>query len=238
MSVALKLTAESGGDSGAIENELTQDGAAVVRGLLDEGACLALRNLYREPKRFRSRVIMQRHNFGRGEYQYFSYPLPTTVQALRSHFYELLAPIANRWSEALRRANRYPLKHEEYLRECHVAGQLRPTPLLLRYVSGDYNCLHQDLYGDLHFPLQMTVLLSNPERDFSGGEFVLVEQRPRMQSRAHVISLRLGDAVIFPVDERPIAGARGTYRVKMRHGVSKITGGERMTLGLIFHDAG
>jgi len=181
---------------------------------------------------------MERHGFGRGEYQYFAYPLPAPLQALRTDLYPPLAAIANRWQAALGLDVRFPDTHAAYLARCHAAGQLKPTPLLLRYRAGDYNCLHQDLYGELVFPLQVAVLLSQPDEDFEGGEFVLTEQRPRMQSRAEVVPLKQGDAVVFPVNQRPVNGTRGVYRVAMRHGVSRLRSGTRHTLGIIFHDAG
>jgi len=180
---------------------------------------------------------MARHGFGQGEYQYFNYPLPDLVQQLRTALYPLLVPIANRWNEAMGMAMRYPPEHAEFLARCHAAGQTRPTPLLLQYGEGDYNCLHQDLYGEHVFPLQVAVLLSKPATDFTGGEFVLTEQRPRMQTRAAVVPLSKGDAVVFAVNSRPVHGTRGDYRVKLRHGVSKIIEGHRHTLGIIFHDA-
>jgi hypothetical protein len=186
---------------------------------------------------FRSRIVMARHGFGRGEYKYFQYPLPGLVQELRMHLYPRLAPIANRWNEGLRIDLRYPEKHAAFLERCHDAGQLRPTPLLLQYGEGDYNCLHQDLYGQHVFPIQVAVLLSEPGLDFAGGDFVLTEQRPRMQSRVEVVPLRQGDAVAFAVHHRPVQGTRGTYRVTLRHGVSRIRRGHRHTLGIIFHDA-
>jgi hypothetical protein len=186
---------------------------------------------------FRSQVIMARHGFGRGEYKYFDYPLPEPVAALRAALYPPLAEIANRWNEAMGVEVRYPAAHTEYLGHCHQAGQTKATPLLLQYGEGDYNCLHQDLYGEHVFPLQATFLLSEPESDFTGGEFVLTEQRPRMQSRPHVVPLRLGDGVVFAVRHRPVQGARGTYRVNLRHGVSQVRSGRRYTLGIIFHDA-
>jgi len=182
-------------------------------------------------------VVMQRHGFGQGEYQYFDHPLPPAVASWRSALYARLAPLANAWAAAMGQPADFPADHAAYLARCHAAGQLRPTPLLLRYVEGDYNCLHQDLYGELQFPLQLTVLLSRPGEDFTGGEFVLTEQRPRMQSRAEVVSLAQGEAVIFAVNQRPVAGTRGTYRVTMRHGVSRVRSGRRHTLGIIFHDA-
>ncbi len=217
--------------------ELDARGAAVIPALLNDEQCAQLIDGYASAEAFRSRVIMQRHGFGRGEYQYFRYPLPAPVQALRTRLYESLAPIANRWSGLLKSTARYPATLAEYLDECHAAGQSKPTPLLLRYAAGDYNCLHQDLYGEHVFPLQATVLLSDPGKDFEGGEFVLTEQRPRAQSRAEVVPLRRGDAVIFAVNHRPMQGTRGIYRVAMRHGVSRLRLGMRYTLGVIFHDA-
>jgi hypothetical protein len=192
---------------------------------------------YDDDARFRSRIVMARHGFGQGEYKYFTAPLPQVVAALRAGFYLQLAEIANRWNEQLGIAQRFPATLDDYLARCHKAGQTRPTPLLLKYGPGDYNCLHQDLYGEHVFPLQLAILLSEPERDFTGGEFVLTEQRPRRQSRVEVVPLAQGEGVIFPVHHRPVAGTRGTYRVTMRHGVSRLRSGERMTLGIIFHDA-
>ena len=221
----------------AIEEDLNRHGCAVVPGLLDTGACRALAAQYEQPQRFRSRVVMARHGYGRGEYQYFAYPLPEPVAALRSALYAPLAAIANRWQASLGLAARFPLEHDAFLARCHAAGQTRPTPLLLRYGEGDYNCLHQDLYGEHVFPLQLAVLLSRPQVDFTGGEFVLTEQRPRMQSRVEVVPLQQGDAVIFAVAQRPVNGVRGSYRVTMRHGVSRLRSGARHTLGVIFHDA-
>jgi uncharacterized protein len=221
----------------ALDAELDARGAAVIPALLNDEQCAQLIDCYANAETFRSRVIMQRHGFGRGEYQYFHYPLPALVQALRTRLYESLAPIANRWGSLLKRAARYPPTLAEYLEQCHAAGQIRPTPLLLRYEAGDYNCLHQDLYGEQVFPLQATVLLSAPGEDFEGGEFVLTEQRPRAQSRAEVVPLRRGDAVVFAVHHRPAQGTRGIYRVSMRHGVSRLRQGMRYTLGVIFHDA-
>jgi hypothetical protein len=212
-------------------------GYAVLPGLLDPGACGELTALYDHEEAFRSRVVMARHNFGRGEYQYLRYPLPPVVAALREAFYRALVPLANQWHERLRLEPRFPATLAAYLARCHAAGQQRPTPLILKYEDGDYNCLHQDLYGDFVFPVQATVLLSAPGRDFAGGEFMLVEQRPRMQSKGEVVPLGHGDAVIFAVNHRPVAGARGVYRAKMRHGVSRLRGGRRFTLGIIFHDA-
>jgi uncharacterized protein len=220
-----------------INSALDSTGSAVAEQLLSAAECTELASLYADPGAFRSRVIMARHGFGRGEYQYFSYPLPRLVAGLRTAFYPHLAPIANRWNEALRSDARFPKTHAEFLARCHDAGQVRPTPLLLQYGAGDFNCLHQDLYGDHIFPLQITVLLSQPEQDFTGGEFVLTEQRPRMQSRPEVVPLRQGDAVIFAVHHRPVQGTRGVYRVNLRHGVSRIRTGHRHTLGIVFHDA-
>lgn len=220
-----------------IEEDLNRHGCAVVPGLLDPGACLALAAQYEQPGRFRSRVVMERHGFGRGQYQYFAYPLPEAVAALRTALYAPLAAIANRWQAALGLEARFPPEHAAFLARCHAAGQVRPTPLLLRYGEGDYNCLHQDLYGEHVFPLQLAVLLSRPQLDFTGGEFVLTEQRPRMQPRVEVVPLLQGDAVIFPVAQRPVNGVRGSYRVSMRHGVSRLRSGARHTLGVIFHDA-
>jgi hypothetical protein len=217
--------------------DLDRYGCAVTGPLLNANECAALAARYPQDGLFRSRVIMARHGFGRGEYKYFSYPLPELIQELRSSLYPALAEVANRWNEAMDIAVRFPAVHEDYLKRCHKAGQGRPTPLLLQYGPGDYNCLHQDLYGEHAFPLQATVLLSDPGKDFSGGEFVLTEQRPRMQSRAEVVPLRQGEAVIFPVHHRPVQGTRGVYRVNMRHGVSRIREGRRHTLGVIFHDA-
>jgi hypothetical protein len=221
----------------AIETALDAHGCATTGPLLTADDCAALAGLYASDVPFRSRVIMARHGFGRGEYKYFSYPLPEIVAAMREALYKPLAAIANRWNEGLGIDTRYPAEHAEYLARCHAAGQTRPTPLLLQYGAGDYNCLHQDLYGEHVFPLQATVLLSRPGEDFVGGEFVLTEQRPRMQSRAEVVPLRQGEAVIFPVHHRPVQGTRGVYRVNMRHGVSRLRDGQRHTLGVIFHDA-
>ena len=194
-------------------------------------------SLYPRDDVFRSRVVMARHGFGRGEYKYFRYPLPEVVEHLRTAVYPALAPIANRWNEAMGMDVRFPARHGEFLKRCHAAGQNKPTPLLLQYEPGDYNCLHQDLYGEHVFPLQLAILLSQPDRDFEGGEFVMTEQRPRMQTRPMVVPIRQGDGVIFAVRQRPVAGTRGTYRVNMRHGVSRIRSGQRHTLGIIFHDA-
>jgi hypothetical protein len=216
---------------------LDDQGWAVLPSLLAPDACAGLAAAYERDEPFRSRVVMARHGFGQGEYRYFAYPLPLQVQALRQGLYPPLAAIANRWAAALGQARRFPAAHAELARACRAAGQARSTPLLLRYGPGDYNRLHQDLYGDLVFPLQLTVLLSRPGEDFTGGEFVLTEQRPRMQSRAEVVPLGLGDAVVFAVRERPIMGARGAYRAVMRHGVSQVRSGRRHALGVIFHDA-
>lgn len=217
---------------------LEETGHGVIRGLLDARECADVAELYDRPERFRSKVVMARHGFGRGEYQYFGHPLPERVSALRASLYQALFPLANRWAEALGKPSRYPGKLEEYLERCHAAGQTQPTPLLLRYGPGDFNCLHQDLYGPAAFPFQVAVLLSRPEVDFTGGEFVLTQQRPRMQSRVDVVRLQQGDAVAFAVNERPVQGTRGVYPVRMRHGVSEVRSGRRHTLGLIFHDAG
>jgi hypothetical protein len=220
-----------------IEDDLALRGCAVAGPVFTPEECAALVAMYDEGHRFRSRVVMQRHGFGQGEYQYFANPLPKKLAAWRSALYARLAPLANAWAAAMGQPADHPPDHAAYLARCHAAGQLRPTPLLLRYGEGDYNCLHQDLYGELQFPLQLTVLLSRPGEDFTGGEFVLTEQRPRMQSRAEVVSLAQGEAVIFAVNQRPVTGTRGTYRVTMRHGVSRVRSGHRHTLGLIFHDA-
>ncbi|MFY1828686.1 2OG-Fe(II) oxygenase [Myxococcus fulvus] len=217
--------------------ELDARGCATLSGLLTPEECGVLSALYTLEAPFRSRVVMGRHGFGRGEYKYFAYPLPELVARLRTALYPGLASIANRWNEALRIDVRYPETHTAYLQRCHAAEQLRPTPLLLQYGEGDYNCLHQDLYGDEVFPLQVAILLSEPGRDFTGGELVLTEQRPRMQSRVEVVPLRQGDGVIFPVHHRPVQGTRGVYRVNMRHGVSRLRSGHRHTVGIIFHDA-
>jgi hypothetical protein len=212
-------------------------GAAAIPALLDARACGELVRLYDDDARFRKRVVMASHGFGRGEYKYFAYPLPEIVAELRSALYPPLSKIANQWNAALNSDIRFPPSHATYLKRCHAAGQTKPTPLLLKYGEGDYNRLHQDLYGEHVFPLQATILLSKPGEDFDGGEFVLTEQRPRMQSRPEVVPLEQGDAVIFAVNERPVQGPRGPHRVKMRHGVSRIRRGNRTTLGIIFHDA-
>nr|WP_249177655.1 2OG-Fe(II) oxygenase [Burkholderia multivorans] len=220
-----------------IDTDLDGYGCAHVPRLLSLDECRALAALYPDDTRYRSRVVMARHGFGQGEYKYFAYPLPTLVDALRTALYRHLAPIANRWNRALGIDTRYPADLAAFLARCHEAGQTRPTPLLLQYGPGDYNCLHQDLYGEHVFPLQVAILLSAPERDFTGGEFVLTEQRPRMQSRAEVVPLAQGDAVVFAVHGRPVQGTRGVYRVNLRHGVSRIRSGHRHTVGIIFHDA-
>jgi hypothetical protein len=212
-------------------------GCAVIEELLSAQDCARLAASYDDAALFRSRVVMSRHGFGRGEYKYFSYPLPEPIASLRRTLYGQLAPIANRWNAAMNIDVRFPARHDDFIARCHGAGQLRPTPLLLRYETGDYNCLHQDLYGEHVFPLQVAILLSAPGRDFTGGQFVLTEQRPRMQSRAEVVPLQQGDAVVFAVQHRPVQGTRGVYRVQMRHGVSRLRSGHRHTAGIIFHDA-
>jgi hypothetical protein len=217
--------------------ELDAQGCAVLKGLISPQECRALASLYPDDKNFRSRVVMGRHGFGRGEYKYLAYPLPELIGELRPLLYARLRDVANRWNEAMGIEIRYPEGHEAFLKRCHAAGQTRPTPLLLQYGAGDYNCLHQDLYGEHVFPLQVAILLSEPGRDFTGGEFVLTEQRPRMQSRPEVVPLTQGDAVAFAVHHRPVKGTRGFYRVNLRHGVSQIRSGHRHTLGVIFHDA-
>jgi hypothetical protein len=224
-------------DWSAIGASLDAAGCATTSALVTPAEASALVETYDSDASFRSRVIMSRHGFGRGEYKYFAYPLPKLLAELRTALYPRLADIANRWNEAMGIGVRYPGTHADYLKQCHRAGQDKPTPLLLRYGAGDYNCLHQDLYGELVFPLQVTVLLARPGVEFTGGAFVLTEQRPRMQSRAEVVALDLGEAVIFPVHHRPVQGTRGTYRVTMRHGVSRLHSGRRHTLGIIFHDA-
>ena len=221
----------------ALVADLDREGWAACKALLTSAECDALAALYDQPDGFRSRVVMARHGFGRGEYRYFAYPLPDLVRAFRIAFYPRLAPIANRWCERMGVEARFPHDHAEFVRRCHEAGQTRPTPLLLRYGARDYNCLHQDLYGEHVFPLQVAILLNEPGQDFEGGEFVITEQRPRMQTRAAVVPLRKGDAVIFAVSQRPAQGVRGDYRVNLRHGVSQVRTGHRHTLGVIFHDA-
>jgi uncharacterized protein len=224
-------------DWGRVREDLDVAGNAVLPGLLSPEECDRLAGLYPAEQPFRSRIVMAKHGFGRGEYQYFRYPLPEPVASLRTALYPHLAPVADRWNHALGLDVRYPATHEEFLARCHAAGQTRPTPLLLRYVAGDYNCLHQDVYGDHVFPLQVAILLSQPGLDFTGGEFVMTEQRPRMQSRAEVVPLRKGDGVVFTVRNRPVRGSRGVYRVNLRHGVSRIRSGVRHVVGIIFHDA-
>ena len=220
-----------------VATQLDADGYAVLPQLLSTTDCAALRDCWGDDALFRKRIVMQRHGYGRGEYAYFAYPLPRHIAELRSSLYANLAPVANRWHEAMRFDVRFPPDHAEFIERCHRAGQLRPTPLLLKYGDGDYNCLHQDLYGEHVFPLQVACLLSEPHIDFGGGEFVLTEQRPRRQSRVEVVPLARGDAVVFAVNQRPAKGARGVHRVKLRHGVSRLRGGQRYTLGIIFHDA-
>ncbi|MFD1883149.1 2OG-Fe(II) oxygenase [Paracoccus pacificus] len=224
-------------DGDGFTAELDANGSALLKNLLTAEECAAIAGLYPQEDRFRSHIHMARHGFGKGEYRYFRYPLPDLVQGLRGALYPHLAGLANQWNARMGQAARFPARHAEYLAACHRAGQTRPTPLLLQYVAGDFNCLHQDLYGDLAFPMQVAILLSDPGRDFTGGEFVLTEQRPRMQSRAEVVPLTLGDAVAFAVHNRPVKGAKGYYRVNMRHGVSRVRSGQRHTLGIIFHDA-
>lgn len=220
-----------------VTEQLDQYGCAILPSILRKEECEEFARSYSREDLFRSRVVMSKHGFGRGEYRYFAYPLPELIQRLRTELYPPLAEIANRWNEALGIEVRFPSSHSAFLDRCHNAGQTRPTPLLLQYGAGDYNCLHQDLYGEHVFPLQTAFLLSEPGRDFTGGEFVLTEQRPRMQSRVEVVPLRQGDAVVFPVHHRPVKGSRGVYRVNMRHGVSRLRSGRRHTLGVIFHDA-
>ena len=224
-------------DWSRVARDLNAYGTAHIEQLIDPTQCKAIAALYARDELFRSRVVMARHGFGRGEYKYFSYPLPSAVEALRTAAYPRLASIATAWNQAIDLPVSYPSEHRDFLATCHAAGQTRPTPLLLRYGAGDYNCLHQDLYGEHVFPLQLAVLLSEPGRDFTGGEFVVTEQRPRMQSRVDVVPLRQGDAVVFAVHQRPVTGSRGTYRVNHRHGVSRVRSGERFMLGVIFHDA-
>jgi uncharacterized protein len=224
-------------DWNAIASDLDAYGCATTGPLLAPQECAALAQSYPADGLFRSRVIMARHGFGRGEYKYFAYPLPDLVAALRGALYPRLAALANRWNEAMGVEVAYPGEHAAYLKRCRDAGQAKPTPLLLQYGPGDFNCLHQDIYGDNVFPLQVAFLLSRPGADFTGGEFVLAEQRPRMQSRAEVVPLQQGEGVIFPVHHRPVQGTRGAYRVNMRHGVSRLRSGHRHTLGIIFHDA-
>ena len=224
-------------DWGRVSQDLDAYGSAVVERLLSPEECRGLIALYPVEDLFRSRVVMARHGFGRGEYKYFQYPLPDTIAGLRTAVYPRLAPIANRWNGAMGMDVPYPEEHADFIARCHEAGQRKPTPLLLRYEAGDYNCLHQDVYGEHVFPLQLAILLSEPGRDFTGGEFVMTEQRPRMQSRAEVVPLRQGDGVVFAVHHRPVRGSRGVYRVNLRHGVSRVRSGHRHTVGIIFHDA-
>ncbi|MCF4996375.1 proline hydroxylase [Pseudomonas syringae] len=224
-------------DWASLNDQLNQQGCAVIRALLPPEACDRLSALYPQSEPFRSQVVMGRHGFGRGEYKYFRYPLPALVQRLRTALYSHLVPLANRWYERMTLQERFPAQHADFLEQCKAAGQQRPTPLLLQYGPQDYNCLHQDLYGEHVFPLQVAILLSEPDQDFSGGEFVLTEQRPRRQSRPMVVGLKKGDALIFAVNQRPVKGLRGDYRVTMRHGVSRLHSGNRHTLGIIFHDA-
>ena len=224
-------------DWASVACDLDANGFAIMPKLLSRAECRSVSDTYSEDTHFRSRIVMARHGFGRGEYKYFAYPLPDRIAKLRAELYRDLANIANRWNQNMGIAIRYPASHAIFLDRCHKAGQPRPTPLLLQYVAGDYNCLHQDLYGEHVFPFQVAILLSEPDRDFEGGEFVLTEQRPRRQSRAAVVPLRQGDAVVFAVHHRPVRGARGWYRVNLRHGVSEIRSGSRHTLGIIFHDA-
>ncbi len=224
-------------DWGRVSREMDAVGNAVIEKLLTPAECQSLAGLYTVESSFRSRVVMGRHGFGRGEYKYFAYPLPEIVAELRASLYPYLVPIANHWNEQMRIEARYPAEHAAFLARCRSAGQDRPTPLLLQYQAEDYNCLHQDLYGEHVFPLQAAILLSQPGNDFTGGEFVMTEQRPRMQSRPEVVPLAQGDAVVFAVHHRPVQGTRGVYRVNLRHGVSRVRSGHRHTLGVIFHDA-
>ena len=230
-------TCVDGYDWTAVEQQLDSCGWAVLPALLTADETAALDRLYDDDRLFRSRVVMAKHGFGRGEYKYFKYPLPAILADLRTAMYRRLVPIANHWNESMRVAVRYPASHAEFIARCHGAGQTRPTPLLLRYAEGDFNALHQDVYGEHVFPLQMMTLLSDPGRAFTGGEFVVTEQRPRMQSRVEVVPVGLGDGVVWAVRDRPAQGRRGTYRVTMRHGVSRVRSGHRHTAGVIFHDA-
>lgn len=216
---------------------LDEQGTAVLAGVLTPQECRTLANIYSNDRAFRSRVVMARHGFGRGEYKYFNYPLPDIIEVMRTELYSRLAPLANTWNEAMKIDVRYPVKHAQFIKRCHDAGQKQATPLLLQYGTGDFNCLHQDLYGEHVFPIQVAFLLSEPGKDFTGGEFVLTEQRPRMQSRPEVVPLYQGDGVAFAVHHRPVRGSRGVYRVNMRHGVSRVRSGHRHTMGIIFHDA-
>ena len=220
-----------------VSQDLDAEGHAITGNILSAGECEEVRRLFSDNEIFRSHVVMERHRFGRGEYKYFNYPLPPVVTTLRRIAYPQLVPIANRWNKALGIDTAYPVQHADYIERCHRSGQNKPTPLILKYETGDYNCLHQDLYGTHLFPLQLAILLSEPERDFTGGEFVLTEQRPRMQSRPIVVPLRQGDALVFAVRYRPVQGTKTVYHVNLRHGVSRIRSGNRYTLGIIFHDA-
>lgn len=220
-----------------VSRDLDAEGFAIIRDVLSSDECDKIRGLYEKRDIFRSNVVMERHGFGRGEYRYFSYPLPRLIATLRTSVYQHLVPIANRWNEAMGVNVQYPAKHADYIDRCHQAGQDKPTPLLLKYGTDDYNCLHQDLYGEHVFPLQLAILLSEPDKDFTGGEFVLTEQRPRMQSRPMVVPLEKGDGVVFAVRNRPVQGKKSVYRVNLRHGVSRLRSGNRHTLGIIFHDA-
>ena len=220
-----------------VSKDVDAEGHAVIKSVLGADECESVAGLYENDQLFRSRVVMERHRFGRGEYKYFNYPLPAIVESLRTTVYPQLVPIANRWNQLLGLDARYPAQHADYIKLCNRDGQHKPTPLILQYKSGDYNCLHQDLYGEHVFPLQLAILLSEPERDFTGGEFVLTEQRPRMQSRPMVVPLRQGDGVLFAVNYRPVQGSKSVYRVNLRHGVSRLHSGQRYTLGIIFHDA-
>jgi hypothetical protein len=224
-------------DWDAVASNLNSYGCAVLERLLTPDECRCLAALYPHDENFRSHVHMARHGFGKGEYKYFRYPLPAVLNALRPVLYSRVATVANEWNARMDVDTRYPQQHADYLKLCHKAGQVRPTPLLLQYAAGDFNCLHQDLYGELAFPLQFTILLSQPGQDFTGGEFVLTEQRPRMQSRVEVVPLQQGDAVVFAVNSRPVQGTKGVYRVNLRHGVSRIRSGQRHAIGIIFHDA-
>jgi len=221
----------------ALAAELDSQGCAILEKLLLPEECRQIAASYPDEAPFRSQVHMARHGYGKGEYKYFRYPLPDLIGGLRQALYPRLAPIANAWNERMAEETRYPAEHAQYLKLCHDSGQTRPTPLVLQYLPGDFNCLHQDLYGDLAFPIQVAILLSEPGQDFTGGEFVLTEQRPRKQSRVEVVPLRQGDAVAFAVHNRPVEGSRGNYRVNLRHGVSRLRSGKRHTLGIIFHDA-
>jgi uncharacterized protein len=226
-----------GYDWQSVAGELDNYGCAILPNLLSSGECRGIAALYPDERHFRSHIRMASHGFGKGEYRYFKYPLPALIDSLRTALYPRLADVANEWNSRMGLHERYPADHQSFLRQCHDAGQMRPTPLLLQYVPGDFNCLHQDLYGDLAFPIQVAILLSEPVKDFTGGEFVLTEQRPRMQSRVEVVPLRQGDAVAFAVHNRPVRGSKGNYRVNLRHGVSRVRSGMRHTVGIIFHDA-